>query len=317
MKISDLFHVSAGNKFDMNKMVIDATGVPFISRTSQNNGTAARVAKNDTSPFPAGVITVALGGSVLSSFLQPEPFYTGQNVAVLTSRDTMESTELLYYCAAIYSNAYRFNACGREANRFLRALEIPARDEVPMWVHNPSLLKIEKLSEPLVNKSVDALDTTTWKKFEFQELFEINRGIGPRQKELDGRGVTPLVTSTDSNNGVSGFTSMPPTHEGNTISVNRNGSVGEAFYQAHPFCSTEDVHIFSPKFPLTPAIAMFLIALIRQEKYRYGYGRKWGLQRMKTSVLKLPVDINNRPDWNFLEEYIQKLPFSSQLSIRS
>jgi hypothetical protein len=69
---------------------------------------------------------------------------------------------------------------------------------------------------------------------------------------------------------------MEAMHSKNTIGVNRNGSVAEAFYHEYDYCSTEDVHIFSPKFPLNKYIAMFIITLIKKEKYRYNYGRKWG-----------------------------------------
>jgi hypothetical protein len=106
---------------------------------------------------------------------------------------------------------------------------------------------------------------------------------------------------------------MAPLHLGNTIGVNRNGSVGEAFYQPEPFCSTEDVHIFTPKFKLNVYIALFLTTLIRQEKYRFGYGRKWGIERMKISTIRLPITEQSEPDWQYMENYIKTLPYSSQL----
>lgn len=101
-------------------------------------------------------------------------------------------------------------------------------------------------------------------------------------------------------------------HNGNNISINRNGSVGDAFYQPKPFCSTEDVHIFNPKFKLNQYIAMFLIALIHKEKLRYSYGRKLD-SRMNKTVMVLPVDSNNEPNWKFMEDYIKSLPYSSNL----
>src|SRR4051812_22086417 len=83
--------------------------------------------------------------------------------------------------------------------------------------------------------------------------------------------------SSDQNNGWTGFTTASPIHNGNTIGVNRNGSVAEAFYQPLPFCSTEDVHIFTPRFPMTKYAALFLATLIKKEKFRFNYGRKWGI----------------------------------------
>jgi hypothetical protein len=104
-----------------------------------------------------------------------------------------------------------------------------------------------------------------------------------------------------------------PMHEANVITVNRNGSVAEAFYQPREFCSTEDVHIFNPKFKLNQYIALFLITLIRMEKYRYSFGRKWGIKRMNETLIKLPVDRNNHPDLKFMDNYIKSLSYSKQL----
>jgi hypothetical protein len=176
------------------------------------------------------------------------------------------------------------------------------------------VVSIDDLTAPVINGSpAPPLDPATWRYFEFDELFDIERGQGPRKKSLNGRGKTPFITSTDSNNGVTGFTSTKPCHAGNTLGVNRNGSVGEAFYQARAYCSTEDVHIFTPKFQMNPFIGLFLTTIIRRERFRFGYGRKWGIQRMKRSRIKLPVRGDGTPDWKYMERYMMSLPFSSKI----
>ena len=55
---------------------------------------------------------------------------------------------------------------------------------------------------------------------------------------------------------------------------------------------------------------MFIIPILRLEKFRYGYGRKWGLGRMEQSVIKLPVTPEGEPDYQFMEDYIKTLPYS-------
>jgi len=79
-------------------------------------------------------------------------------------------------------------------------------------------------------------------------------------------GKTPFIGSIDSNNGLSNNIGQKPIHDGNTITVNYNGSVGEAFYQPKPFWACDDVNVLYPKFNLNPYIAMFIITVIRQEK---------------------------------------------------
>jgi hypothetical protein len=88
MKVNDLFSVSQGNSFElMNMDLSKSSGVNFVSRTAQDNGVVAQVCADDAvNPFPAGCITVALGGSVLSSFVQLKPFYTAFHIAVYNRR---------------------------------------------------------------------------------------------------------------------------------------------------------------------------------------------------------------------------------------
>lgn len=88
-----------------------------------------------------------------------------------------------------------------------------------------------------------------------------------------------------------------------------NGSIGEAFYQPVKYFACDDINVLNPKFKLDRHIAMFLITMIRHEKYRFGYGRKWHLERMKESQIKLPVDTTNQPDWQFMKDYIKSLPY--------
>ena len=55
------------------------------------------------------------------------------------------------------------------------------------------------------------------------------------------------------------------------------------------------------------------VTLIRKEKYRFNYGRKWETERMKESLIKLPIDKNGNPDFEFMENYIKSLPYSANL----
>jgi hypothetical protein len=311
--INKLFKVQSGNKLDYGKMIIKEGGIPFVSRTSQNNGVVGFVEEiNGIKPFSEGLITVSLGGTyVLSSFVQTEHFYTAQNVAVLEPLNDMTLQQKLYYCQCISMNRYKYSAFGREANRTLKEISVPDILEIPNFVTQSVITNYTSMKNVMSTQSIN-LDIKKWKPFRYDQLFEIERGTGPRKQEIE-HGVTPFVTSTDTNNGITAYTNYIPTHAGNTIGVNRNGSVGEAFYQEEPFCSTEDVHIFIPKFKLNKYIAMFLITLIKQEKHRFGYGRKWGIDRMKESIIKLPVKPDGFPDFEFMENYIKSLPYSASI----
>src|ERR1700748_2707931 len=90
--LNKIFNIHYGNQFDLYKLQIDdSSNINFVSRSSQNLGVVAKVSKfKEIHPFPAGLITVTLGGTyLLSSFIQPNPFYTAQNVKVLTPLNEM------------------------------------------------------------------------------------------------------------------------------------------------------------------------------------------------------------------------------------
>lgn len=315
VELQELFDIQYGTKLDLNKLELDENGINFVSRTSKNNGVSARVKEIEgVNTMLPGSISVSLGGTkLLSSFVHDEPFYTAQNVAVLVPKTKMTVQEKLYICLCIEKNRFRYSAFGREANRTIKTILVPDLSSIPKWAKSVDIDRYSGASRPITNTKIMPLETNKWKEFKYEQLFDIERGRGPRRKDLDGTGTTPFVTSTDKNNGVTGYTTMKPIHADNTIGVNRNGSVAEAFYQPIPFCSTEDVHVFKPKFDLNKYIAMFLVTLIKKEKYRYNYGRKWGIERMKNSVVKLPIDDAGEPNWKFMEDYIRSVKYSSKI----
>jgi hypothetical protein len=60
-------------------------------------------------------------------------------------------------------------------------------------------------------------------------------------------------------------------------------------------------------------IAMFLITVIKANKYRFGYGRKWTLEKMKETVIKLPSRADGAPDFIYMESYIKSLSYSDRI----
>lgn len=118
--LKQLYTVRMGNKFDMNKMTDYESEVNFVSRISFNNGVVGKVDRvTGVSPFVPGLITVALGGSYLgSAFVQFEPFYTAQNVAVLQPKyKEMNLYVNLFITSLIrYEARSKYCAFGRELN---------------------------------------------------------------------------------------------------------------------------------------------------------------------------------------------------------
>lgn len=151
-KLNCIFDVEHGNKFDLNKMEQCAQtdeAIAFVGRSGGENGIVAFVKRVGTQPYDSGLITVALGGSALSSFVQPRTFYTAQNIDVLKPRTEMTLDTKLYYCLCIEANRFRYSTYGREANRTLRDILVPELECVPSWVNGTIAKAIDELRRDL------------------------------------------------------------------------------------------------------------------------------------------------------------------------
>lgn len=149
--VRDLFECYYGTNLELNRLEIcdekNRETVNFVSRTTRNNGVSALVKKlNDLEPLQAGLLTVAVGGSVLETFVQPEPFYTGRDMYYLKPKREMSLAEKLFFGFCIKANQYRYNY-GRQANKTLKDLKIPS--ELPEWIDKTALGK--RIEESVTN----------------------------------------------------------------------------------------------------------------------------------------------------------------------
>lgn len=183
-RLDEIFIVEYGNQLDLNKCeeCQAPQGVNFVNRSSSNCGVSARVLPSKREKiYPAGCITSAMGGSVLSSFVQQDSFVTGQNVKVLRPRLKMSLGEKMYYCACIEANRFRFSTFGREANTSFESLLIPSREEIPAYASDFNLAHFKKdyLASfdfsALHEKSVECSVNTSLKPL--GELFDVKNGI--------------------------------------------------------------------------------------------------------------------------------------------
>ena len=317
-RLDEIFSICYGSQLDLNKCEVCGVGegYNFVNRSNSNCGVSSRILRVEKKePFKAGCITVAMGGSVLSSFVQQEDFYTGQNVKVLVPLEEMTLSEKLFYCQCIEANRFRFSTFGREANYSFDSLLVPSREEVPQKIKKANI-DLSFDSKPLYQKKL-SLKTDKWKWFRYDEIFKITTYREGNNVLNSEKGNIPYVGASCSNNGVTNYISAENFLKGNKITVARNGSVCSAFYQPSAFVvSPDDIRIFELKnFKLNKYIAFFLCCLIEKEKYRYAYGRKFGSRRMSAQQIKLPVvkiaSNKYEPDWQFMEDYIKSLPYSS------
>lgn len=186
------------------------------------------------------------------------------------------------------------------------------------WYMDDDIVQIFNDKYAGINKQTNiSLKDRNWGQFCIgnTDYFHVERGEpGVYLKDL-GDGDIPYISTSTDNNGITAYKDVC-NRDGNLISLAYDGSIGASFYQTQPFFASEKiVTIDTVQVTLTPYIAMFLIPILQLEAEMYSYGgRKWAVneQLLKTEI-KVPVDGNGNPDWQFMEDYIKSLPFSSNL----
>ena len=312
-RLDQIFDLRYGHSLELNvlEQVMPPDGVNFVSRAMGSNGVTARVVV-DIEPAKPGEMSVALGGNgVLSTFVQPEPFVCGRDVMILTAKDpSMMVSEKLWWARCIWENRYRFSY-GRQANRTLGSLLIPA--EVPGWVYSTELPTHDGLAKA-AGDPVAFIDPTGagWHEFQLQDLFEVKKGRRVTKADRS-HGATRFIGASDKNNGITDLADLVPIFPSGTLTVAYNGSVGSTFFQNQDYFACDDVNVLVPKYPMSRWIQLFIATIIKHSRYRFTYGYKWTLVRMKATLVRLPVDADGKPDWGYMESYMKGLPFSAAI----
>ena len=280
VKIADLFMVKYGNSLELINLIrcnqSDIGAIPFISRTEKNNGVSSYVEKDlDIEINPAHTLTVAVGGSVLSTFYQPVPFYTGFHVLILIPKKKINTSDMLFYAKCISSNKYKYNY-GRQANKTLKDILIP--ESVPKNLKTPLLSFYKKQlvsisKDPLLEKDIN-LNSQKWDYFLLSDLFDVkgSKTTSLADLERDGDGPYPYITTQATNNGAASFHSFQ-TEDGGVLTID-SAVLGYCSYQDIPFSASDHVEKLIPKFKMDKYIAIFLVTILNREQYRYNYGEK-------------------------------------------
>lgn len=327
VKVSDLFNVIYGVNLELVNLTqcksTDKNAVPFVSRTENNNGVSAYVEMElDVEPNPAHTLSVAGGGSVLSTFYQSFPYYSGRDLYVLVPKEKMSVIEMLFYAKCISANKYKYNY-GRQANKTLKNILIPS--QIPEELKSKLTTYHKELEESISQKPLTRekikLEVDKWESFIIGKLFKVTLGSPVHSIEIEeivaekSNKNIPYVTRTATNNGVELFIENNVLIEekinlANCITVGAEGF--KAFFQPLNFINGNKINIIRHN-KLNKYVALFISTLLNLEiEKKFNYGRGATKERISQLSIKLPSK-NGNPDFDFMENYIKSLSYSSSL----
>ena len=314
-----LFQLKVGG--DKSKLINNDNAkrkVRVVSNTSSNNGVEDYI-YNDNIGIK-NCITIGTRGNDYFSCYQDDYAVTIVRTLLLYTKK-IELTQYIafYICALLRINKYKC-AYGRVLSGERIALEkisLPIdNNENPDWqyIEENGKIAYNKIynsvnKNPLIKTKLQ-LKTENWKAFKMSELFEVELG-NPIHGEQLTDGDIPYVTRTAANNGIECFGYGDKINDKNAITIGAEGIV--AFYQRQDFITGNKINIIRHS-NLNKYNAMFLCTVLNYTNIgRFSYGRAIVQKRLKNISIKLPTTLQGEPDWEFMENYIKSLPYSSSL----
>lgn len=312
MKISDIFNISYGQKIYHSKFWIeDKIGrIPLISSSSTKRGVYGFF---DIEPKFSKVISVASTGSVGSSFYHGYKCCIDDNCLVLQPKIQLTEEEMIYISNLINKDSYRYMYGRQVTPHRIGKIIIP---KFPKNFKEIKLPNLDDLKNSLNSKKEISLKKLNWKEFELKEFFDIKKGERlTKQNRKKGRVNLPLVVASSEENGVVDYISYEKFKDSKNI-FEKNITIDmfyNTFYHNYKYFSDDNVHTLLSKINLNKYVLLFLVTILKKNKYRYAYGRQARISRIEKERIKLPINSYNQPDWQFMEDYIKSLPYSANL----
>lgn len=322
--LSEIFKIkSTKSGIDKNKIINHNGLTPYITRSEKTNGWEDFIGQQSSRYNIDNGNCISIGLDTQTVFYQPSNFYTGQNIQVLKN-DKLNKHIALFIIPLLKQLMDKFNWGGNGATltRLKRSrIILPViQTGEPDWLFMEQYMKdletkklisyqnyiSNRIKELSSTKKIVALKDKNFTDFFIEDIVEILSGkdIYERERQI---GITPYITATANNNGIGYFVNNNNnTLESNCISVNRNGSVGYAFY--HPYLGLygNDTRKLRPNVA-NKYVALFVTQAINRQRGKYGYGYKMGTGRLKRQKILLPIKSDQTPDYEYMEQYMKQI----------
>lgn len=310
--------------------------------------------------FPAHAVCVTNNGSVGYAYYQEESFTCSHDVNPLYLKDgEFNKYTGLFVATVIMHDRYRWGY-GRKwrPERMVKSrIKLPVVQDkeghplidgskkysddgyLPDWSYIEKYMMALSVNPVSTNNKepVCAFDTKEWKGFRFGALIEkdnVYKAKAYSKIELETKNVCEsnyihFVSRTEENNSIDCYvlaSDFSATEEGNAITIGDTTST--IAYQSAPFVNGDHIIVIRADW-LNKYTGMFIVSLLRKERYRYSYGRAFLMDSIKNTKLLLPVKTENGkpiiddshtfsdegylPDWEWMESYIKSLPYSDRI----
>lgn len=296
-KIGELFGKSNNSKpYHLNNLCEAKIGLPYITRTSLNNGLQCIVEDGNYVKNPKNCIS--FGAENAEYFYQPSEYVAG-NKMYYYYKDNASVSSLKFVTQCLNKGiqncgfGYGMGLTGTRSDtrKILLPVTESGEPDFEFMENYIKELEAEKLAEyktyvqkrlaELSKQELPPLENKEWKDFYIGEIFDIKSGKRLTKKDMQ-KGKRPFIGASAINNGITNFVSNTnSTLDKNVLGVNYNGSVGECFYHQYECIFSDDVKRFHLKYAIdNKFLLLFSKGTMLLQKVIFTYGYKFNEARM-------------------------------------
>lgn len=318
-----VFNVSNSKPYHKSNLNTTQHGIPYITRTSINNGLEDIVIDNNYEKNKKN--SISLGAENADFFFQSIDYVTGNKMYHISNEKITRHIGLFLVQAfrqSIKNCGFGYGK-GLTGTRFKNRYVMLPIDEKnnPNWHFMEEYIKErenekrQEIKDYYKNRLLDlvicpeVLTDVEWGEFRVKDLFEMKSVKGKTIKNYKS-GTIPYVTTSSTNNGVSDFIDTPVDISlKNCISV--DPIAGKTFHHEYEFVGRGGAGsainlLYSDK--LNHEIGKFICSAMEKTSLgKASYAVALNGDRLKNSKLLLPIDKEGNPNWTYMENFIKNI----------
>ena len=319
-KIGELFIVSRGQRHVVGNH--EEGDLPYYSASLDNNGVTDYISN------PLFVDNDAIVVTTFGDAFYAKGDFTASDEITILHHEKLKELNGLFIASTIRRNKWKYSFKVKAFKERVSndSISLPVTsDGQPDWAYMESYMKqVIKESEKSLEKlkSVDGtkrlIDVSGWGEFAIADLFELSLPKGDLQVIKVEEGEVLLITPSNFNNGLLkriSSDSKSTLFDANSITVDM---FGNTYYQDEEFFVTAHGHVnvLIPTIQLNMYSGAFLASAIRAMFLdKYGFSEMCTLKALKSEKIKLPIDANGEPDWDYMESYMKTIMENAELKM--
>lgn len=319
-KLSDIFEIKTSKCIHENGLKQGAGTIPYVTRTSLNNGVSKFVCSQRIEKLnPGNVITVGMDTQTV--FYQKQNFYCGRDILSLsnTIMNQYIGIFIVGILDQIVKKKFSYGYCASLTRIKNLEIKLPSTpDGNPDWEFMESYIREqyrevvqERINElekrkpnaPTVPRDIEEIQATA--DFPLGQVFPtITRGIQISKRNRKP-GTLLYISASLLNHGEADFVSVDEKYiYKDCLTVPFIGGKNCTFYHDGEFVPSANVIILKNE-NLDKFMYTFLIGIINIIMTRFNYGYVASLERLQKQTIPLPITPDGKPDWEFMSDYIK------------